>query len=80
MGRGATGDRMPIPLTRPRHRDRLGHVTPTPITMTNDTTQLLGTFSVAKEVTGDFDLESPEFADAEFTILATWDGGSAESS
>ncbi|GAA1953545.1 hypothetical protein GCM10009776_14240 [Microbacterium deminutum] len=53
-------------------------VTPTPVTLTNDTTQLLGTFSVAKHVTGDFDLESPELAAAQFTIHATWDGGSTE--
>lgn len=52
--------------------------TPAAITLTNGTIELLGTFSVAKQVAGDFDLTSPELADAQFAVTATWQGGSQQ--
>ena len=42
-------------------------------TVTNTATELTGTFGVAKAVDGDFDLSSPEMADAEFTVTASWE-------
>ena len=53
--------------------------TPAAITLTNGSLQLFGTFGVAKAVTGDFDLTSPEMAGAQFTVTATWAGGIAGS-
>ena len=42
------------------------------IVVTNTLTELFGTFGVAKQVDGDFDLDSPEMADAAFTVTASW--------
>ena len=44
-------------------------------TVTNTATELTGTFGVAKQVDGDFDLNSPEMADAAFTVTASWEAG-----
>lgn len=49
---------------------------PAAITLTNGTIELFGTFGIAKQVSGDFDLTSPEMATAQFTVTATWEGGS----
>ena len=43
------------------------------IVVTNTLTELFGTFGVAKQVDGDFDLNSPEMADAAFTVTASWE-------
>jgi len=48
------------------------------VTLTNGTNELVGTLRLAKDVTGDFDLDSPELASAFFRVQATWEGGSAE--
>ena len=52
--------------------------TPAAITLTNGTLALFGTFGIAKAVTGDFDLTSPEMAGAQFTVTATWEGGGSQ--
>ena len=41
-------------------------------TVTNTANELTGTFGVAKKVSGDFDLSSPEIAGATFTTTASW--------
>ena len=41
-------------------------------TVTNTATELTGTFGVAKQVDGDFDLSSPQIAEAVFTVTASW--------
>ena len=48
-----------------------GEQAPT-IVVTNTLTELFGTFGVAKQVDGDFDLDSPEIAGATFTVTASW--------
>ena len=45
------------------------------IVVTNTLTKLFGTFGVAKQVDGDFDLDSPELADVTFTVTASWPAG-----
>ena len=62
----------------------IGDDTNPTFTVTNTATELTGTFGVAKQVDGDFDLDSPELAGAAFTVTATWpaapglDAGSVE--
>ena len=50
----------------------IGNGTAPVFTVTNTATELTGTFGVAKQVDGDFDLDSPEMADAAFTVTASW--------
>ena len=50
----------------------IGDGTAPMFTVTNTATELTGTFGVAKSVDGDFDLSSPEMADAVFTVTASW--------
>src|SRR6185312_52658 len=42
------------------------------IVVTNTLTKLTGTFGVAKELSGDFDFDSPELAGVSFTVHASW--------
>ncbi len=48
---------------------------PLAITLTNQVSELTGTFAVTKALTGDFDFTSPEMQSAEFTVLASWPAG-----
>ena len=50
----------------------IGDGTAPVFTVTNTANELTGTFGVAKKVDGDFDLGSPEMADAVFTVTASW--------
>ena len=50
----------------------IGDDTDPTFTVTNTATELTGTFGVAKQVDGDFDLDSPELAGAVFTVTASW--------
>ena len=50
----------------------IGNGTAPVFTVTNTATELTGTFGVAKQVDGDFDLGSSEVADAVFTVTASW--------
>ena len=50
----------------------IGNGTAPVFTVTNTANELTGTFGVAKKVSGDFDLTSPELADAPFTTTASW--------
>ena len=56
----------------------IGDNTAPTFTVTNEVTELFGTFGIAKAVTGDFDLTSPEMAGAQFTVTATWAGGGSQ--
>lgn len=48
------------------------------VVATNTLTKLTGTFGVAKELSGDFDFDSPELAGISFTVHASWPAGSGQ--